>query len=166
MDIQGWFPLGLIGLISLQSKEPFRVYWSRLQYHDSKTLTLQPSIFFMDQLPHPYMTTGKIVALNTWTIVSKVKSLLFNTPSGLDIAFLPRRKCLLISWLQSPSSRTLEPKKIKSITASTFFPLLFPWNNGSRYHDLSFLNVEFSASFFTLLFHLHQEALYFLLIFY
>ena len=79
---------------------------------------LLPSPFFMFQLSHPHMTTGKTIALNRWTFVGKVKSLLFNTLSRFIIAFLPRSKCLLILWLQSPSAEILEPMKIKSVTVS------------------------------------------------
>ena len=76
----------------------------------------------MVQLSHPYMTTGKTIALNRWTFVGKVMSLLYNMLSKLVIAFLPRSKCLLISWLQSPSAAIWEPPKIKSITVSTVSP--------------------------------------------
>ena len=76
----------------------------------------------MDQLSHPYMTNGKTIALTIWTFVGIVISLLFNMLSRLVIAFLPRRKCLFISWLQSPSAVILEPKKIKSVTVSSFSP--------------------------------------------
>ena len=76
----------------------------------------------MIQLSHPYMTNGKTIALTRWTFVGKVMSQLFNMLSRLVIAFLPRSKCLLISWLQSPSSMTLEPKKIKSVTVSIVSP--------------------------------------------
>ena len=86
---------------------------------------------------HPYMTTGKIIALNRQTFVSKLTSLLFNTLSRLVRAFLPRSKHLLISWLRSPSTAFLEPKKIKSFTVFIVFPSL-PWSNGTRCHDLSF----------------------------
>ena len=87
---------------------------SLFQHHSSKALILWHSAFFMVQLSHPYMTIGKIVALTTWIFVSKVMSLLFNMLSRFFIAFLPRSKCLLISWLQSPSGVILEPPKIKS----------------------------------------------------
>ena len=93
-----------------------------LQHHSSKASILQHSAFFIDQLSHPYMTTGKTVVLARWTFVGKVMSLLFNTLSRSVIAFLPRSKHLLISWLQSPSAVILEPKKIRSVTASTFPP--------------------------------------------
>ena len=84
---------------------------SLLQHHSSKASIIQHSAFFTVQLSHPYMTTGKTIALTRRTLVSKVMSLLFNMLSSLVITFLPRRKCLLISWLQSPSAVILEPKK-------------------------------------------------------
>ena len=89
---------------------------SLLQHHSSKASILQHSAFFIVQLLHPYMTTGKTIALTRWTFVGKVMSLLFNTLSSLIIAFLPRSKSLLISWLQWPSTVFLEPPKIKSVT--------------------------------------------------
>ena len=115
------------GLIS------FRIDWfdilavqrtlkSLLQHHSSKASILQHSAFFMAQLAHPYMTTGKTMAFTRWTFVGKVMSLLFNMLSRLVIAFLPRSKRILISWLQSPSAVILEPKKIKSITVSIVSP--------------------------------------------
>ena len=113
MDSQDSFPLALTDLISLQSKGLSK---SLLQHYRSKASILWHSAFFIVQLSHPYMSTGKTIALSRWTFVSKVTSLLFNTLSRLVIAFLPRRKCRLISWLQSPSAVILEPKKIKSVT--------------------------------------------------
>ena len=95
---------------------------SLFQYHSSKASILLCSAFFIVQLLHPYMTTGKTIALTRWTFVGKVISLLFNMLSGLVITFLPRSKHLLISWLQSPSAVILEPKKIKSDTVSTVSP--------------------------------------------
>ena len=92
-----------------------------LQHCSSEASILQHSVFFMVQLSHPYMTTGKTTALKRWTFVGKVMSLLFNMLSRLVIAFLPRSKCLLISWLKSPSAVILEPKKIKSVIVA-FFP--------------------------------------------
>ena len=92
------------------------------QHHSSKASILQRSAFFTVQLSHPYMTTGKTIALTRWTFVGKVMSLLFNMLSRLVITFLPRSKCLLISWLQSPSAMILEPKKIKSDTISPISP--------------------------------------------
>ena len=95
---------------------------SLLQHNSSKASILWRSSFFIVQLSHPYMTTGKTIALTRRTFVGKVMSLLFNMLSSLVIAFLPRSKCLLISWLQSPSAVILEPKKIKSVTVSSVSP--------------------------------------------
>ena len=95
---------------------------SLLQHHSSKVSVLQHSAFFTVQLSHPYMTTGKNIALTRRTFVSRVMSLLLNMLSRLVITFLPRRKHLLISWLQSPSVVILEPPKIKSDTVSTVSP--------------------------------------------
>ena len=95
---------------------------SLLQHHSSKTSILQRSAFFMDQLSHPYMTTGKTIAFTRWTFVGKVLSLYFNVMSRMVIAFLPRSERLLISWNQSPSAVILEPKKIKSFTVSIVTP--------------------------------------------
>ena len=97
---------------------------SLLQHQISKASLLLCSAYFMVQLSPPYIITGKTIALAIWTFVGKVVSLLFSTPSRLVIAFVPRSKCLLISWLQSPSAVILEPKKIKSVTVS-IFPHLF-----------------------------------------
>ena len=118
------------GLIS------FRIDWfdllavqgtlkSHLWHHSSKASILQHSAFIMGQLSYPYMATGKTIALTRWTSVGKVMSLLFNMLSRFVIAFLPRSKCLLISWLQSPSVVTLEPKEVKSVTVSIFSPSCF-----------------------------------------
>ena len=95
---------------------------SLLQHHSSKASIFQCSAFFIVQLSHPYMTTGKTIALTRQTFVGKVMSLLFNMLSRLVIIFLPRSKCILISWLQSPSAVILEPPKIKSNTVSTVSP--------------------------------------------
>ena len=91
---------------------------SLLQHHSSEASVLRCSAFFIVQLSHPYMTTGKAIPLTRWTFVGKVMSLLFNMLSRLVIAFLPRSKHLLISWLQSPSAVILEPPKIKPLTVS------------------------------------------------
>ena len=115
------------GLIS------FRIYWfdllavqgtlkSLLQHHNSKASIPWHSSFFMVQLSHPYISTGKTIAFALWTFVGKVISLLFNMMSNFVVTFLPRSKHLLISWLHSPSAVILEPKKIKSVTVSTFSP--------------------------------------------
>ena len=100
---------------------------SLLQHHSSKASILRRSAFFTALLSHPYMTTGKTIALTRRTFVGKVMSLLLNMLSRLAITFLPRSKRLLISWLQSPSAVILEPSKIKSLTVSTVspFPHLF-----------------------------------------
>ena len=95
---------------------------SLLQHHSSKASILWCSAFFKVQLSHPYMTTGKTIALTRWTFVAKVMPLFFNMLSRLVIALLPRSKCLLISWLPSRSAVTLEPKKIKSVTVSIVSP--------------------------------------------
>ena len=95
---------------------------SLLQHHSSKASILRHSAFFIVQLSYPYMITGKTIALTRQTFVDKVMSLLFNLLSRLVITFLPRGKCLLISWLQSPSAVILEPPKIKSATVSIVSP--------------------------------------------
>ena len=116
------------GLIS------FRIDWfdllaiqgtlrSLFQHHSSKASILRCSDLFMVWLSHLYMTTGKTIALTIWTFVSKVMSQLLNTLSRFVTAILPRRKCLLISWLQSLLAVILEPKNIKSVTVSIFFPI-------------------------------------------
>ena len=97
---------------------------SLLQHHTSKASILWCSAFFTVQISHPYMTTGKTIALTRRTLVGKVMSLLLNMLSMLVITFLPRNKCLLISWLQSPSAVILEPQKIKSDTVSTVSPCI------------------------------------------
>ena len=100
----------------------FRMDWLDLQHHSSKASILQHSAFFVVQYSHPYMTTGKTIALTRQIFVGKVMSLLFNMLSRLVIAYLPRTKNLLISRLQSPSAVILEPNKIKSVTASIASP--------------------------------------------
>ena len=112
-----WFDL-LAVLGTLKSPAPL------LPHHCSKASILQHSAFFMVQVSHSYMTTGKTIALTRWTFVGKVMSLLFNMLSKLVIIFLPKSKHLLISWLQSPPAMILEPKKIKSVTVSIVFPSL------------------------------------------
>ena len=129
----------------------FRIHWfdlavqgtikSLLQHYSSKASIVQHWTFFMVQLSHPYMTTGKTIVLTRWTFVGKVMSLLSNMLSRLVIAFLPRSKRLLISWLGSPSAMILEPKKIKTHCFHCFL-IYLPWSDWTRCHDLSFLNVE------------------------
>ena len=115
---------------------------SLLQYHSSKASILWCSAFFIFQVSHPYMTTGKTIALTRWTFDSKVMPLLFNMLSRLVITFLPRSKHLLISWLQSPSAVILEPPQNKVCHCFHCFPIYLPWSDGTGCHDLSFLNVE------------------------
>ena len=123
INIQDWFPLGLIGLISLLS----RGLSSFLQHHSSKASILQCSAFFIVQLSYPYMTTGKTIVSTRWTFVGKVMSLLFNMLSRLVITFLPRSKHLLISWLLSPSAVILEPPQNKVWHCFHCFPSYFPF---------------------------------------
>ena len=141
------------GLIS------FRMHWldflavqgtlkSLLQHHSSKASILQHSAFFIVQLSHPYMTTGKTIALTRGTFVGKVMSLLFNLLSRLVITFLPRSKCLLISWLQSPSAVILEPPKIKSATVSTVSPSICHEVTGPDAMILVFWMLSFKPTFF------------------
>ena len=111
------FRMDWLDLLAVQ-----RTLKSLLQHHSSKASILWCSAFFTVQLSHPYMTTGKSITLTRRTLVGKVMSLLFNMLSRLVITFLPRNKCLLISWLQSPSAVILEPQKIKSDTVSTVSP--------------------------------------------
>ena len=140
-------PMKYSGMIS------FRIDWldllvvkgtlkSLLQHHSSKLSILLCSAFFIVQLSHTYMITGKTIALTRWTFVGKIVSLLFNMLSTLVIAFLWRSKCILISWLQSPCAVILEPPKIKSATVSTVSPSICH-EVMAGCHDLSFLNVEF-----------------------
>ena len=119
-----------------------RTLKSLLQHHNSKGSILQHSASFIVQHSHSHMTTGKTIGLTRGTFVSKVMSLLFNMLSRLVIAFLPRSKHLLISWLQSPSAVILEPKKIVC-HGFHFLPIYLPWSDGTRGHDLCYLNVEF-----------------------
>ena len=120
VNIQDRFPLRWTDWISLQSKG-----LSRVQHHSSKASVLWCSAFFIVRLSHLYMTTGKNIALARWTFVGKVMSVLFNMLSRLVITFLPRSKCLLISWLQLPSSVILEPPQNKACHCFHCFPHLF-----------------------------------------
>ena len=156
------------GLIS------FRVDWmdllavqgtlkSILQHHSSKASIIQHSAFFIVQLSHPYMTTGRSIALTRQTFVDKVMSLLFNMLSRLVITFLPRSKCILISWLQSLSAVILEPRKIKSSTVSTVSPSICHDVMGLNAMILAFwiLNCKptFSLSYFTFIKGLFSSSL-------
>ena len=135
------------GLIS------FRMHWLGLlavqgtlknlvQHHSLKESILWCSAFFIVHLTYPYMTTGKTIALTRWNFVGKVMSLLFNMLSRLVTTFLPRSKRLFISWLQSLSAVILEPPKNKICHYFHRFFIYLPWSDGTRCHDLSFLNVE------------------------
>ena len=128
---------------------------SLLQYHSSRASVLQHSAFFIIQLSHPYMTTGKTIALTRRSFVGKVISLLFNVLSRLDITFLLRSKRLLISWLQSPSAVILEPQKIKSATVS---PSICHEVMGPDAMILVFEMLSFKPAF-SLSSHFHEEAL-------
>ena len=140
MNIQDWFALGLTGWISLQFKGLPRVF---SRHHSSEASILRCSAFFILQLSHPYMTTGKTIALTRWTFVGKViLALLFNMLSRLVITFLPRSKFLLISWLQSPFAGIFGAQKNKVSHCFHCFPVYLPWRDGTRCHDHSFLNVE------------------------
>ena len=131
---------------------------SLLQHHSSKASIFQHSTFLTVQHSHPYMTSGKTIALTRWTFVGKVMSLLFNMLSRLVITFLPRSKCLLISWLQSPSAVILEPPKIKSDTVFTVSPSIFHEVMGPDAMILVFWILSFKPTFSLSLFHFHQEA--------
>ena len=115
---------------------------SLLQHHSSKASILRCSAFFVVQLSHPYMTIGKTISLTRWTFFCKAMSLLFNMLFRLVITFLPRSKCVLISWLQSASAVILEPPQNKVCHCFHCFPICLPWSDGTRCQDLRFLNVE------------------------
>ena len=141
MNIQDWFPLGLTGWISLQSKGFSKVF---------PNTTVQKHQFFGPQLSlwpnsHIHTTTEKTITLTRWTFVGKVMSLHFNMLSRLVITSLPRSKPLLISWLQSPSTVIWKPKKV--CHCFHYFPIYLPWSDGTRCHDLGFLNVSFKPTF-------------------
>ena len=110
----------------MDSLDFLAVQGTLLQHHSSKSSVLWHSAFFIDQLSHPYMTTGKTIALTRWTFVDKVMSLLFNMLFKLVITFLPRSNCLLISWVQSPPALILEPLKIKLYHCFHCFPIYLP----------------------------------------
>ena len=126
---------------------------SLLQHHNSKASTLWLSAFFMVQISYLYMTTGKTIALTIQTFVGKVMFLLFNMLSRFFIAF--QSKHLLISWMQSLSTVIFGAKENKIYHCFHFFSIYLAWSDSTGCHDLIFLNAEFPASFFTLLFHLH-----------
>ena len=153
----GSFPMSWIGWFDLLAVQG--TLKSLLQPYNLKASILQQSAFVMVQVSHPYMTPGKSIAFTMWTFVSKLMSMLFNMLSRFIIAFLPRSKHLLISWLQSPSTVILKPKKIKAFTVSTFSPSICKEVMGTDAIILVFWMLNFKPVFFTLLFHCHQEAL-------
>ena len=132
---------------------------SLLQHHGSKASVLWHSAFFTVQLSHPYMTTGETIVLTRRTFVGQVMSLFFNMLSRLVIAFLPRSKGLLISWLQSPSTVILEHKKIKTLAVSIVSPSICHEVMGPDAMMFVFWMLSLKSAFFTSLFYFHQEAL-------
>ena len=150
------FRMNWLDLLAVQG-----THKSLLQHHSSKTSILWCSAFFIVQLSHPYMTTGKTIALTRRKFVDKVMSLLFNMLSRLVITFLPRSKSLLISWLQSPSAVIMEPRKIKSATVSTVSTSICHEMMGRDAMILVFWMLSFKPTF-----HSHQEVLYFFFTFY
>ena len=143
-EYSGWisFKIDCFDLLAVQG-----TLKSLLQHYSSKASVLRRSAFFMVQLSHPYMTTGKTIALTRWTFVGKVMSLLFNTLSRFVVAFFPRSKHLLISWLQSQSAVILEPKKRKSVIVSTFTPSIFHKVMGPDAMILVFWKLNFKPAF-------------------
>ena len=134
MNTQDWSPLGSpCSPRDSQESSPTPQF---------RSIILRCSAFFIVQLSHSYLTTGKTIALTRWTFVSKVMSLLFNTLSRFDIVFLPRGKRLLISWLQLPSAVILGPTQILCHCFHCF-PIYLLWSDGTGCHDLRVLNVEF-----------------------
>ena len=144
------FRMDLLDLLAVQG-----TLRSLLQHHSSKASILWHSAFFIVQLSHPYMTTGKTTALTRRTFVGKVMSLLLNMLSRLVITFLSKSKRLLISWLQSPSAVILEPQKIKSDTVSTVSPSVSHEVMGRDAMIFVFWMLSFKPTFSTLLFYFH-----------
>ena len=120
-----------------------RTLTSLLQHHYLKVPVLQCSVFFMVQYLHPYMTTRKAIALTIWSFVSKVTYMLFNMLSKFVITFFPRSKCLLILWLQVTVHSDFGAQENKICHCFHFLTFYLPWSDGTRSHDLHFLNVEF-----------------------
>ena len=141
MNIQDWgnhFRMDWMDPLAVQG-----TLKSLLQHHTSKASILWCSAFFIVQLSHPYMTTGKTTPLTRWTIVGKIMSLLFNMLSRLVIIFLPRSKRLLISWLQFTICSDFGAQQNKGCHCFHCFSIYLPWSDGTRCHDLSFQNVGF-----------------------
>ena len=144
LNIQGWFPLRLTGLISLQFKGLSRVFSNTTVQKISSSV----SAFFMVQISHPCMTTGKTIALTRWTFVGRVMSLLFNMLSRFAIAFLPRNKhlfCLFVFNFKAAVNVRGDFGAQENKVCYSFhcFPIYLSWSDETGYHDLSFLNVEF-----------------------
>ena len=152
INIQDWFPLGLTSWISLQSRGLSRVF-SNTTVQKHQFFGAQPCLW---SNPHIHTWLLETIALTVCTFVGKVMSLLYNTLSRLVIAFFPRSKCLLISWLQSPSAVILKPKKIKSVTVSIVSPSICHEVMGLDAMILVFWMLSFKPTFS--LFHFHQEA--------
>ena len=155
-NIQDWFPLGLASLISLQSKGLSRVF-SNTTVQKYQFFGAQTSLWSNSHIYTWLLEKSKLRLDGPF--VSQVMSLLYNILSRLITAFLPRRKHLLISWLQSPSTGILEPKKIKSLTVSIVSPSICHEVMGPDAMIFVFWILSFKVSFFTLFFHFHQEAL-------
>ena len=141
MNLQGWFPLGLTGLIFLQSTGLFK---SLLQHHSSKASILWCSAFFMVQFSHPYMTTGKNIALTRWTFVSKVMSLTFNMLSRLVIVFLSRSKCNFMAAVTICSDSGAQENKVSHYFHC--FCIYVPWSDETRCHDFGFWMLSFNPA--------------------
>ena len=153
MNTQGWFPLGLTGLISLQFKG-----LSTIQHQNSKASILQHSALFTVQLSHLYVTTGKTIASTIGTFVSKMVSLFFNKLSRCHS--FPFKEQVSFNFVAAVTVHSdLGAQENKICHCFQFSPFYLPWSDGTGCHDLRFLNVEFQASFFALLFHPHQETL-------
>ena len=146
MNIQDWFPLGLTCWISLQSKG----LKSLLQYHSSKASIFQCSAFFMVQISHRYKTTGKVIALTRQTFVGKVMSLLFNTLSRFVIAFFSKEQVSINFMAALTICSDYGAPQNKVCHCFHYFAIYMPWSDGTRSHDLSFLNVAFLSQFFLL----------------
>ena len=136
------FRMNLLDLLAVQG-----TLKSLLQHHSSKASVLRCSAFLIAQLSHPYMTTGYTIALTRWTFVGKVMSLFFNMLSRLVITFLPKRKCILISWLQSPPAVIVEPPKIKVCHCLHCFPISLPRSDRPDAMILVFSELSFKPTF-------------------
>ena len=153
MNIQDWFPLGWTGLISMQPKGFSRVFCNTTVQKDQ----FFSAAFIILQLSHPYMATGKNIALTIQTFVDKVMSLIFNMLSRYSFSSKEQISFNFMAAVTICSDFGTQENRV--CHCFLCFSTYLPWSDGTKCHDLHFLNVEFWASFFTLLFHLHQEAL-------